>query len=49
MFPETKTLTGLSNISQGVRKENRAIINSTALGILTGAGLDATIMNPLIS
>ncbi len=47
MFPETKTLTGLSNISQGVKKENRAIINSTALGILTGAGLDAAILNPL--
>ena len=47
MFSETKTLIGLGNISQGVRKENRAIINSTALGILTGAGLDAAIMNPL--
>ncbi len=47
MFPETKTLTGLSNISQGVKKENRSIINSTTLGILTGAGLDAAILNPL--
>lgn len=47
MFPEIRTLIGLSNISQGVRKESRAIINSAALGILTGAGLDAAIMNPL--
>ena len=47
MFPGTKTFIGLSNISQGIRKENRPVINSTALGILIGAGLDAAILNPL--
>ncbi|NWF53078.1 MAG: dihydropteroate synthase [Nitrospirae bacterium] len=47
LFLGVKTLIGLSNISQGIKKENRALINSTALGILIGAGLDAAIMNPL--
>jgi cobalamin-dependent methionine synthase I len=47
LFPGVRTLIGLSSISQGVKKENRSIINSTALGILIGAGLDAAIMNPL--
>ena len=47
LFPEVKTLIGLSNISQGIKEKNRSIINSTALGILIGAGLDAAIMNPL--
>jgi 5-methyltetrahydrofolate corrinoid/iron sulfur protein methyltransferase len=47
LFPEAKTLIGLSNISQGIKEKNRSIINSTALGILIGAGLDAAIMNPL--
>ena len=47
MFPEIKPLIGLGNISQGVKKESRPLINSTALGILIGAGLDAAILNPL--
>lgn len=47
MFHGTKTFIGLSNISQGIKKENRPIIDSTSLGILIGAGLDAAILNPL--
>ncbi|MCG2743222.1 MAG: dihydropteroate synthase [Desulfobacteraceae bacterium] len=47
LFPEVKTLIGLSNISQGIKEKNRSIINSTALGILIGAGLDSAILNPL--
>ncbi|GBD98054.1 5-methyltetrahydrofolate:corrinoid/iron-sulfur protein co-methyltransferase [bacterium BMS3Abin07] len=46
-FPGTKTLVGLSNISQGLKGQNRSIMNSSALGVLVGAGLDAAILNPL--
>ena len=46
VFHGTKTLIGLNNISQGIKKENRPIIDSTSLGILIGAGLDAAILNP---
>lgn len=47
LFQGIKTLIGLSNISQGIKEKNRSIINSTALGILIGAGLDAAILNPI--
>ncbi|GBE40991.1 MAG TPA: hypothetical protein ENH50_06360 [Nitrospirae bacterium] len=47
MVPEVKTLIGLSTISQGIHKKNRSVINNTALGVMTGAGLDAAILNPL--
>ncbi|HDH50800.1 MAG TPA: hypothetical protein ENH04_05270 [Nitrospirae bacterium] len=47
MLPGVKTLVGLSNISQGIRKKNRHIINNTTLGVMAGAGLDAAILNPL--
>ncbi|NOZ69070.1 MAG: dihydropteroate synthase [Deferribacteres bacterium] len=47
MIPGVKTLVGLSNISQGISKKNRRVINNTALGVMAGAGLDAAILNPL--
>lgn len=46
-FPEVKTMVGLSNISQGLKGANRSIMNSSALGVLAGTGLDAAILNPL--
>ncbi len=46
MIPGVKTLVGLSNISQGLSKKNRRVINNTALGVMAGAGLDAAILNP---
>ncbi len=47
MIPGVKTLVGLSNISQGISKKNRRVINNTALGVMAGAGLDAAILNPM--
>ncbi len=47
LFPGVKTVIGLNNISEGIKKEPRPVMNSTALGILSGAGLDAAIMNPM--
>ncbi len=47
MIPGVKTLVGLSNISQGISKKNRNVINNTALGVMAGAGLDAAILNPM--
>ncbi len=38
---------GLSNISQGLKGRNRSIVNSSALGVLVGAGMNAAILNPL--
>ncbi len=46
-FPEVKTMLGLSNISQGLKGRNRSIVNSSALGVLVGAGMNAAILNPL--
>ncbi len=46
-FPEARTLVGLSNVSQGLKGKNRSLMNSSALGVLAGAGLDALILNPL--
>ena len=47
MIPGVNTLVGLSNISQGIREKNTHVINSTALGVMIGAGLDAAILNPM--
>jgi cobalamin-dependent methionine synthase I len=44
-FPETRTISGLSNISFGLPK--RSWINQSFLVLSLGAGLDAAIMNPL--
>lgn len=44
-FPETKTISGLSNISFGLPK--RTWINQSFLVLSLGAGLDAAILNPL--
>ena len=45
VFPETKTISGLSNISFGLPK--RTWINQSFLVLSLGAGLDAAILNPL--
>ncbi|GMT47099.1 MAG: methyltetrahydrofolate--corrinoid methyltransferase [bacterium] len=45
-FPAVKTMVGLSNISQGLKGDNRSVMNSSALGVLAGGGLDAVILNP---
>lgn len=45
LFPETKTISGLSNISFGLPK--RSLINQSFLVLSLGAGLDAAILNPL--
>lgn len=45
-FPDVNTIIGLSNISQGIHKNNISLINSTAMSILVGAGIDAVILNP---
>lgn len=47
LFPGIKTIIGLNNLSLGIKKGNRSVINSTELGILAGAGLDAAILNPM--
>jgi len=45
LFPEAKTISGLSNISFGLPK--RSWINQSFLVLSLGAGLDAAILNPL--
>ncbi len=45
VFPEAKTISGLSNISFGLPK--RTWINQSFLVLSLGAGLDAAILNPL--
>ena len=45
VFPEAKTISGLSNISFGLPK--RTWINQTFLVLSLGAGLDAAILSPL--
>jgi|Deesub1362A_J573_1020465.scaffolds.fasta_scaffold09947_2 5-methyltetrahydrofolate corrinoid/iron sulfur protein methyltransferase len=45
--PPPKTVVGLSNVSNGVPKENRSLINRTYLIMLMAAGLDAAIADPL--
>ncbi|HSB06093.1 MAG TPA: dihydropteroate synthase [Thermodesulfobacteriota bacterium] len=45
VFPEAKTISGLSNISFGLPK--RSWINQSFLVLSLGAGLDAAILNPL--
>jgi len=45
-FPAVKSMVGLSNISQGLKGDNRSVMNSSALGVLAGGGLDAVILNP---
>jgi len=45
VFPETKTISGLSNISFGLPK--RTWINQSFLVLSLGTGLDAAILNPL--
>lgn len=44
IFPEVKTIVGLSNISYGL--PTRGIINSTFLILLVSIGLDAAIIDP---
>lgn len=43
--PPPLTLVGLSNVSNGVPKQNRSLINSTYAVMLLGAGLDAAIVD----
>jgi len=45
VFPEAKTISGLSNISFGLPKRSR--INQSFLVLSLGAGLDAAILSPL--
>ncbi len=45
VFPEAKTISGLSNVSFGLPK--RTWINQSFLVLSLGAGLDAAILNPL--
>ncbi len=45
VFPEAKTISGLSNISFGLPK--RTWINQSFLVLSLGAGLDAAILSPL--
>ena len=45
--PPPMTVVGLSNISNGVPRENRSLINRTYLVMLMAAGLDAAIADPL--
>jgi len=45
--PAPTTVVGLSNVSNGCPKENRALINRTFLVMLMGAGLDSAIADPL--
>ncbi len=46
-FPTAKTVVGLSNVSQGLKGRNRSVMNQSALAILAGSGLDASILDPL--
>jgi 5-methyltetrahydrofolate corrinoid/iron sulfur protein methyltransferase len=43
--PPPSTLVGLSNVSNGVPKENRSLINATYAVMLLAAGLDAAIVD----
>jgi 5-methyltetrahydrofolate corrinoid/iron sulfur protein methyltransferase len=43
--PPPMTLAGLSNVSNGVPKENKSLINSTYAVMLVAAGLDAAIVD----
>ncbi len=43
--PPPLTLVGMSNVSNGVPKENRSLINATYAVMLLGAGLDAAIVD----
>jgi 5-methyltetrahydrofolate corrinoid/iron sulfur protein methyltransferase len=43
--PPPMTLAGLSNVSNGVPKENKSLINSTYAVMLLAAGLDAAIVD----
>lgn len=43
--PPPMTLVGLSNVSNGVPKENRSLINATYAVMLLAAGLDAAIVD----
>ena len=45
--PPPKTIVGLSNVSNGVPREGRSLINCTYLVMLMAAGLDAAIADPL--
>jgi 5-methyltetrahydrofolate corrinoid/iron sulfur protein methyltransferase len=45
--PPMKTVVGLSNISNGVPKQMRSLIDKVYLTLLMYAGLSAAIMNPL--
>ncbi len=45
--PPMKTVVGLSNVSNGVPKEMRSLIDRTYLTLLMYEGLTAAIMNPL--
>ena len=45
--PPPMTVVGLSNVSNGVRGENRSLINRTFLVMLLAAGLDSAIADPL--
>lgn len=45
--PPPMTVVGLSNVSNGVPRENRSLINRTYLVMLMAAGLDAAIADPL--
>ena len=47
LFPEAKTISGLSNISYGLPK--RSVMNQSFLVLSLGAGLDAAICDPLDS
>jgi 5-methyltetrahydrofolate corrinoid/iron sulfur protein methyltransferase len=44
--PPPLTVVGLSNVSNGVPKENRSLINATYAVMLLAAGLDAAIVDP---
>ena len=44
MFPEVKSVVGLSNVSYGLPA--RVIVNSAFLILLLSAGLDAAIIDP---
>lgn len=45
--PPPQTVVGLSNVSNGVPREGRGLVNCTFLVMLMGAGLDAAIADPL--
>lgn len=45
--PPPKTIVGLSNVSNGVPREGRSLIDRTYLVMLMAAGLDAAIADPL--